>query len=160
MKDKLEQYIKANIEEFEQELPLGHKERFNDMLVANNKKKYISMLRIFGSIAALLIISLTVLDNFNFSDLFLKFKYERKIELAKKEIIKLSLNGTAELQAFALSTVNIISSDNIPLIDLLPRELSTKQKDEILKDYYNKKINGLREVKTYVINELNTINNL
>lgn len=55
-------------------------------------------------------------------------------------------NGVSE----HFNTLENITSEYIPLLDALPAELSEREKAKILKEYYNRRVAGVMELRKYV----------
>ncbi len=61
----------------------------------------------------------------------------------------------SELQAkYVASVVENITRENVPIIDLLPKELSEERKIHIINDYSNRQIDALLAYKTKLENNL------
>ncbi len=55
-------------------------------------------------------------------------------------------NGVSE----HFNTLECITSEHIPLLEVLPEELSDREKAEILKEYYNRRVASVVELRKYV----------
>lgn len=160
--DGLDAFISQNRESFEEELPLGHLERFNKRMVSKNgdQSKIRRFVFSFSAVAAAVIlgvIAFTQIRNSNTAqdENYEYVYYKAQIESVKDEIFNESSQIGGAVETEAKGTVYSIMNESIPLEQLLPQELTKAQKDTILKKYYQKKLKGLNQYKSIVSQELN-----
>ena len=140
--NELDIFIMHNRDSFEEELPLGHLERFNRRIALknSNKSKVRRFTISFSAVAAAVILGVIAFT---------------QIESVKDEIFNESSQIGGAIETEAKGTVYSIMNESIPLEQLLPEELTKAQKDTILKKYYKKKLKGLNQYKSIVSQELN-----
>lgn len=160
--DELDIFIMHNRDSFEEELPLGHLERFNKRMASKNgdQSKIRHFVFSFSAVAAAVIlgvIAFTQIRNSNITqdENYEYMYYKAQIESVKDEIFNESSQIGGAVETEAKGTVYSIMNESIPLEQLLPQELTKAQKDTILKKYYQKKLKGLNQYKSIVSQELN-----
>ena len=160
--NELDIFIMHNRDSFEEELPLGHLERFNRRIALknSNKSKVRRFTISFSAVAAAVIlgvIAFTQIESNNTAqDENYEFMYYKaQIESVKDEIFNESSQIGGAIETEAKGTVYSIMNESIPLEQLLPEELTKAQKDTILKKYYKKKLKGLNQYKSIVSQERN-----
>lgn len=158
--DEIELFISQNREAFDEELPLGHRERFNRRLgQESHRTKTTGYITIFSAAAAAIVLGVLALTQLNIfgnsqSEEYEYQIYKAQMETVKEEIFKESAQMGGATETEAKGTVYSIMNESIPLEQLLPDELTKAQKDTILKKYYQKKLNGLNQYRSIVSQEL------
>lgn len=154
--DRLKEIIDMNRDMFESEdLPEGFDERFQKRLSEAYIKKESDQRRrnrIRLSVSAVASIAAGLLLYFGvifFSDVYrqreldsLYKSFASEIELLKGEMIDIAGENN-----YIDRTLEIITSDAIPLDQLLPNEISQQKRVEILKEYYNQKLQAVKQMK-------------
>lgn len=160
--DGLDTFISQNRDLFDEELPLGHLERFNRRIALKNsyKSKVRRFAISFSAVAAAVILGVIAFTQIRNSDTAEDENYEfmyykAQIESVKNEIFNESSQIGGAVETEAKGTIYSIMNESIPLEQLLPEELTKAQKDTILKKYYQKKLKGLNQYKSIVSQELN-----
>ncbi|MEF9931057.1 MAG: hypothetical protein RSC28_07930 [Bacteroidales bacterium] len=161
----LEKYIKENSGLFNSgNLPEGHKERFMAKLKTpkhNNvlTLKYSTIIGMCASVAAILIVTF-VLGDFskqnekqNISVINANI-YEQEMQHEKTDVIKLAKQMDTNVEEQALTMLDNITFEAIPLSEQLPNELSIEQKAKILKEYYKQKTEGIKKIKIFLAQEI------
>jgi len=156
--DGLDAFILQNRESFEEELPLGHIERFSKKVALNSGKtdKVRRLILSVSAIAAVAIIGLIAFTQINRAqnEDYEFLYYKAQMESVKNKILNESVQIGGATETEVRGTVYSIMNEAIPLEQLLPDELTKAQKDTILKKYYQKKLNGLNQYRSIVSQEL------
>ncbi len=156
--DELDTFILQNRGSFEEELPLGHTERFNKKVALNSSKtpkvrRFILSVSAIAAIAIIGVIAFTQINSTHNEDYEFLY-YKAQIESVKDKILNESVQIGGATETEVKGTVYSIMNEAIPLEQLLPDELTKAQKDTILKKYYQKKLNGLNQYRSIVSQEL------
>lgn len=156
--DPLKKYITENKDRFEGELPEGHRERFLEKLdrcrqaqPAGTPAKWSPLKqigRIAASIAAVFVLA------FFIGNFFQVASYRSKLEEMKNQILRLSQRAAPEMQEYTINTLENILFEPVPLQKQLPEELSSREKEKILKEYYNQKMQGVKKLKIFLAQKI------
>ena len=158
----MEKYINDNLELLDSyEMPQGHKERFMVRLAAQepqetvaasperrkisfwNRRRIISA----ASVAAVVAIGLITALNPAVQEKIYAFqihKSAQQIYIVETQIMQM----LGEDEQYMINNLKTITEEAIPLADILPAELSPKQRAEILIQYYKAKTASLKKFKT------------
>lgn len=159
--DKMEKYITAHRHEFDADvLPAGSRERFmatvqaNGVVQAQKRRKRARALSLsFAGLAAACAAVMTVL--FSQPDLSRELERQhRRLAVKESEIMILADKEFPQDKELIVSTIRAILIEAIPLEDQLPDEISVKERNEILKSYYNRKYAALENLMTQYIETL------
>ena len=143
--DRLRTYIKENRSEFDSvTLPHGSKERF----MAKTKKRGQVWFRFTAISAAAAVIAAVVMtmqtnEHYNVSRMI------SRMTDCELEIMTMEENIFPDDIETVSNTVRSITFEAIPLSSLLPDELSSQERIDILAEYYGQKIEALERVKSY-----------
>ena len=157
--ENLEKYINDNLEQLgSYEMPQGHKERFMARLAAQepqeavperkkitfwNRRRIISA----ASVAAVVAIGLITALNPAVQEKIYAYqihKSAQQIYIEETQIMQM----LGENEQYMINNLKTITEEAIPLADILPAELSPKQRAEILIQYYKAKTASLKKFKT------------
>ena len=168
--DNLEKYISTNPEQFDiAELPEGHLERFEKRLDAAfaeaaaqphaasqtasvRRPVWASTARISAIVAAAAVIAIFIISPARLGGRHwfsgtgndpqrICAAYFDKVSSMYDDIYKAHPDGSLETAAAS------VAEEAVPLVDLLPDELSEKEKAAILKEYYGNLLDGLNEIR-------------
>ena len=76
--------------------------------------------------------------------------YMQQVKNYGNTLINSSSNASDATQAQVKSVVSALTEDAIPMSEQIPSELSKDEQLKILKDYYNQKMAGLKNVKVFI----------
>lgn len=161
----LEKFVRENREWFDEQEPVeGHRERFLKKLESevNNdaKKRKREMIILSASSAAAVLIAGIILFGHGVfrsqEDEFEKIHIEYLEEVRKygEEIEDLSYLINGERDGYGMFFLNISEDEPIPFLAQLPDELDRSEKALLLKEYYNQKLNGLKQMKLLMSEQL------
>lgn len=148
--DRLEQYIKDNIDSFDSELPpSGSRERFMALLEQENSSMKVRSFPwkwavIAVSAAAVLVAVLTGLP---FSGIDNEIE-ESILAMNRKEAAAIMLveEKFPEQRESLMNSIRSITAEAIPFTELLPDELGEDERVRIVKEYYGRKTQALDEL--------------
>jgi len=114
-----------------------------------------SIMMIFG--ANLLIKTMSV-KNESFSKTVAVMEDPQDIYNAYMDVVRESYEYLSSLTAYApdngvsehFNTLESITSEYTPLMEVLPDEMSEQEKAEVLKEYYNRRVESVIELRKYV----------
>ncbi len=168
-RDNLEDIIFRNRELLDEgSMPAGHKERFLARLKEKEAKKSLwkriidwssnlytgrgLSLSIAGGLCAVAIAFLLIKDpSVTDSTRRMENRYMLEMEKYAEELADQILQmGEFDREDVKYSIESIVASDTIPLNLQLPKEMSKKEKQKIIKEYYERKMEGLKKVKTFI----------
>ncbi len=152
----LEQYIKDNREAFDSgELPHGSKERFMKKLERDSRRRrYMTFAAVAGIAASLLAVFFIGQPQSGIRQgASGTKKYVAALHSLNEEITEMSSVFDDRIAAEFLKTAKDILDEGTAFESQLPEELSDSEKEEILKEYYEKQANGLRRIKEYIAME-------
>lgn len=163
--DSLKKYITENKDRFEGELPEGHRERFLEKLdrcrqaqSAGTPTKWTPLKqvgRIAASIAAVFVLAFFIGNFFQKESLSsTAASYRSKLEEMKNQILRLSQRAAPEMQEYTINTLENILFESVPLQEQLPEELSSREKEKILEEYYNQKMQGVKKLKIFLAQKI------
>ena len=81
-------------------------------------------------------------------------RQHRRLAVKESEIMILADKEFPQDKELIVSTIRAILIEAIPLEDQLPDEISVKERNEILKSYYNRKYAALENLMTQYIETL------
>lgn len=146
---KIEQYIQENKTLFnEGSLPEGHQQRFLEKLQAAEQKQVrlrrsVKLVRTLLSAAAVVALALLIPRALPFAQ-----KDYMALMLEEEEAVIQLLSQSDPFTRQQMSTaLESITFEAIPLQELLPEELPSKQQQKILQAYYKQKVEGIQELK-------------
>ena len=152
--ENLEQYVKENLEQMSScEMPQRHKERFMAKLAAqeathHQKITFWNRRRIHSaaSVAAVVAIGLITALNPSVQEKIYSYqvhKSAQQIYIEETEILQM----LGEDEQYMINNLKTITEEAVPLADILPAELTPKQRAEILTQYYKAKTASLKKFK-------------
>ena len=159
--DNLEKYINENLEQVNcYEMPQGHKERFIAKLEAQEaavmgpapqrqKTIFWNRRRILSSASAAAVVAIGIMTALNPAVQEKIYSYQvqksaQQIYIEETEIMQM----LGEDELYMINNLKSITEEAVPLADILPVELSPKQRAEILIQYYKAKTTSLKKFKT------------
>ena len=167
--ENLEKYINENLEQISScEMPQGHKERFMAKLAAqepaqeasaqgsatheaplqHRKITFWNRRRIFSAVsAAVVAIGLITALSPAVQEAICTYRVQKsaqQIYIVESEIMQM----LGEDEQYMINNLKTITEEAVPLADILPPELSPKQRADILIQYYKAKIASLKKFKT------------
>lgn len=155
--DSLRNFIDENRESFNtSELRSGHKERFLKRLKdqkTESHTKFIIMLqwaRMAVASVVVILMAIPIFVNQRFSQMESGEYFTQLLENQSDRIEKLANTLDPETQYNVKSTLRQLTEDPIPLVQQLPNSISRKVRREIVKGYYNNKLEGAERLETYV----------
>ena len=142
--DRLEQYIKDNLESFDSAIPsAGSRGRFIEAVEKENSgKRKVLWFSVAGSAAAAVAAILLTIGLSSTESIELKKNFNTLASL-EAQIIDLAERNYPEEHQSVISSIRSITSQAIPLEDQLPPELNAEERIEILKQYYGKQVEAL-----------------
>ena len=170
--DNLEKFIQDNRARFESGEPLeGHKERFLEMLEIETKSQIVKKsggikvrrrLYISLSSAAAVIIAGVIFFSLRSSDETAVYdtlyaEYMEEVSKYREEIEELSQQIYGERNIYDLTFASVSEDGPVPFLSQLPDELSPNEKARLLKDYYNQRLRGLKQMKLLISQSLKDI---
>lgn len=180
--ENLEKYINENLEQISScEIPQGHKERFMAKLAAqegvqetvqeaavqesaahgatphNRKITIWNRRRILSAVSAAAVVAIGLITAVNpaVQEKIWSYKIHRsaqQIYIEETEILQM----LGEDEQYMINNLKTITEEAVPLADILPQELSPKQRAEILIQYYKAKTASLKKFKTLYAMEVET----
>lgn len=153
MKD-IERYIQENREAFERyPLPSDSKERFMNALKREKRKRMMKTIVVTftTSVAASVVIIVSLMS----TDLTKVIRHQHRLLTAKEmEVISAIETNIPYETDHVVNDIRSIMSEAIPLEELLPDELSDREKIVIIKEYYGQKSSALEHLKNQYIKSL------
>jgi hypothetical protein len=147
--DRLEQYIKENINSFDAELPpSGSRARFMARLEAEKARNKVVRLRhvwMSAAVSAAAVVAALVAFSYSGADKDI----ERSIlamNSQEAQVIALVEKVCPQEMDVVMSSIRSITVEAIPITDQLPDELPEKERIRIIKDYYGRKIEALQDI--------------
>ncbi len=179
--DDLRNYIVENKELLEdEEIPQGDFERFEQRLSERRRIQFrrstigsrrtrpfwrVALIPAAAAIALVMIIRMTIIPILNNSPenqlsgaeactaAEAYTEYIENVADISRSIVLLTVDMTEHEAERVINVVENISRENVPLIDLLPAELSEERKIHIINDYSKKQIEALMAYKTRLTNK-------
>ena len=170
--EKLEKYINENLEQISScEMPQGHKERFKAKLAAQvqeareqavqeaaelerkaphrRKTAFWNRRRILSTASVAAVVAIGIITALNPAVQEKIYSYQvhksaQQIYIEESEIMQM----LGEDELYMINNLKSITEEAVPLADILPPELSPKQRAEILIQYYKTKTASLKKFKT------------
>jgi hypothetical protein len=156
-----------------EEIPAGHKARFNAKL-AERRKASVRNARFVVwsciSTAAVIAVALTLVINKGITDndsparpetavsnpaYGIYVDYMKKVENMTGQIADMGAT-LGESEYYILnSAIDNITSENVPLEEQLPEEMDPKERERVLNEYYGEKIEAVRTLVNYAKNSAN-----
>ena len=163
--DKLEELFEQNRTDMEEiQLPEGHRERFLQKLEA--KPSFIQRIKAWLSdntagrrsawaiAPALCILALVLLLGKSNPDASLRQMesgYVTNLQALGNQLLEEGGTlSTQDLEDLNYSISSIISDEDGLMALQLPENLSKKEKQQIIKEYYNQKMEGLKRIQTFI----------
>lgn len=148
--DRLEQYIKENIDRFDTELPpSGSRERFMTLLEQENSGGKVRKLPwkwvvLAASAAAVLVAVLTGLP---FSGVDAEIE-ESILAMSRKEAAAIMFveERFPDERESLMNSIRAITVEAIPFTELLPDEMNADERVRVIKEYYGRKTEALDEL--------------
>jgi hypothetical protein len=147
--DRLEQYIKENINSFDAELPpSGSRARFMARLEAEKARNKVVRFRhvwMSAAVSAAAVVAALVAFSYSGADKDI----ERSIlamNSQEAQVIALVEKVCPQEMDVVMSSIRSITFEAIPFTDQLPDELPEKERIRIIKDYYGRKIEALQDI--------------
>ncbi|MBQ6310818.1 MAG: hypothetical protein IJK74_04625 [Bacteroidales bacterium] len=164
-KDKLEElFEKSRMDMEDIQLPEGHRERFLKKLEA--KPSFIQRVKAWLSdntagrraawaiAPALCILALVLFlgkDNSEASLRQMESGYVTSLQALGNQLLEEGGNlSDPDLEDLSYSISSIISDEDGLMALQLPDNLSKKEKQKIIKEYYNQKMEGLKKIQTFI----------
>ena len=164
-KDKLEElFEKSRMDMEDIQLPEGHRERFLKKLDA--KPSFIQRVKAWLSdntagrraawaiAPALCILALVLFlgkDNSEASLRQMESGYVTSLQALGNQLLEEGGNlSDPDLEDLSYSISSIISDEDGLMALQLPDNLSKKEKQKIIKEYYNQKMEGLKKIQTFI----------
>ena len=159
--DNLEKYINENLEQVNSyEMPQGHKERFMAKLEAQEaavhgpapqrqKTIFWNRRRILSAASAAAVVAIGIMTALNpaVQEKIYSYQVQKSAQqIYIEETVIMQMLGEDEL--YMINNLKSITEEAVPLADILPVELSPKQRAEILIQYYKAKTASLKKFKT------------
>lgn len=155
--DSLRNFIDENRESFNTSvLRSGHKERFLKRLKdqkTESHTKFIIMpqwARMAVASVVVILMAIPIFVNQRFAQMESGEYFTQLLENQSDRIEKLANTLDPETQYNVKSTLRQLTEDPIPLVQQLPNSISRKERREIVKGYYNNKLEGAERLETYV----------
>lgn len=148
--DRLEQYIKDNAGRFDTGLPpSGSRERFMAALEKERKSQKVRRLSWFWTSAAVAAVAAVVAVVAGLSFTGVDREIERSMSamsMQEAQLIAMVEDTCPHEMDVVISSIRSITAEAIPLPDLLPEELPAKERTRIIKEYYGRKTEALRNL--------------
>lgn len=159
--ENLEKYINENLEQISScEMPQGHKERFMAKLAAQEPQKTVAASperrkisfwnrrRIISAASAAAVVAIGLITALNPAVQEKIYSYQvhksaQQIYIEETEILQM----LGEDEHYMINNLKTITEEAVPLADILPAELTPKQRAEILTQYYKAKTASLKKFK-------------
>ncbi|MBQ3383400.1 MAG: hypothetical protein IJG54_08770 [Bacteroidales bacterium] len=146
------------------EMPLGHQERFLEKLEGRNTGLWHRIAAWFNdqstgkkaawilspAICAIAIVLLMAKTSPEDSLARMEQRYRLSLMEMGKELTEDSHSLSEGFKEDALYSISSITEDDEFLALQLPANLSKKEKQKIIKEYYNQKMEGLKKIKTFI----------
>ena len=147
----IEKYIRENIEEFDVAcVPEGSREIFMQKVKAEKRRSGLRTIVLgISSMAAAAAIAVSFVPDNLSADIE---NHHRRLAVKEMEIITALSETSPELIDEVMTTIRAVVSEAIPLEDQLPDEIGSKEKKEILREYYNCKYKALEQIFDQYIN--------
>ena len=164
--ENLEKYINDNLEQLDSyEMPQGHKERFMARMAAQEKSAqevtaqehapqrqkitFWNRRRIFSAVSAAAVVAIGLITALSpaVQGAICTYRVQKsaqQIYIVESEIMQM----LGEDEQYMINNLKTITEEAVPLADILPPELSPKQRADILIQYYKAKIASLKKFKT------------
>ena len=163
--DKLEELFEQNRMDLEErQLPEGHRERFLEKLQA--KPSFIQKVKAWLSdntagrraawaiAPALCILALVLFLGKGNSEASLRQMesgYVTSLQALGNQLLEKGGNlSDTDLEDLSYSISSIISDEDGLMALQLPENLSKKEKQKIIREYYNQKMEGLKKIQTFI----------
>jgi len=159
--DNLKQLIESNRDIFEnEELPVGHKERFINKI---NRRKVVKrdFLRITLYLCAASVIAFLILTPFILKDNSEIgcpdgiADYKSVLKSRSSEIYLMADRLDSHNKDIVINTLDELVSEAVPFEDQLPMELDKTTRSQLSQQYYCPKIEGVEKLRGYVAQLLN-----
>lgn len=155
--DNLRNFINENRESFNNsELRSGHKERFMKRLKDNEAKPVTHFIfmpqwaRLAVASAVVLLMAVPIFVNHRYSQMESGEYFAQILESQSDRIEKLADELDPETQYNVKSTLRQLTDEATPLVQQLPSTISRRERREIVKGYYNNKLDGAERLEIYV----------
>lgn len=155
--DSLRNFINENRDSFNNsELRSGHKERFLKRLKGQKTESHTQFIiipqwaRMAVASAVVILMAIPIFVNQRFSQMESGEYFAQILENQSDRIEKLANTLDPETQYNVKSTLRQLTEDPIPLVQQLPNSISRKERREIVKGYYNNKLEGAERLESYV----------
>ncbi|HBZ26387.1 MAG TPA: hypothetical protein DEO54_09185 [Rikenellaceae bacterium] len=159
--DNLKQLIENNREIFEnEELPVGHKERFLKRVLAD-KVVVRDYLRVALYLCAASVVAFLILTPFILKDSVENgcpdglADYKSVLKSRSSEVYLMADRLDSYNKDIVINTLDELVNEAIPFEDQLPMELDKITKSQLSQQYYCPKINGVEKLRGYVSQLLN-----
>ena len=166
-KDKLEELFEQNRMETEEiQMPQGHKERFMQKLENQAKPSLIQRIGNWLSDStagkkaawvlspALCVLALVLFLGKNSPDSSIRLmenNYVNSLQALGNQLLEDGANlSSEELDDLSYSISSILSDEDGLMALQLPENLTKKEKQQIIKEYYNRKMEGLKKIQTFM----------
>lgn len=140
-----------------QPLPEGHELRFEAKMRRHSRRRLISYAASFVSVAAAVVVAVLLFtrkdDEMIEKDFFAGVErnpasiYDSFLKQVKKEYTRmasLSHDSSSDWE----DTFRMVTSENIPMVELLPEDMPEQQKADILADYYQTLLESMFQADT------------
>ena len=160
--DDLKKYINEHRDEFDSvplpsmSLPSGSKERFMAKVRRRNKVKRLGRICCAAISSAAALLAVVAILKYETDESLNVARMMQKMTDCEVEILSMvEMHNPYDVED-ASSAIREITDEAVPLADLLPEELPSKERVRILKEYYGQKIEALERVRLayLVVNEL------
>ena len=165
--DKLEKLFEQNRMDMEDiRMPEGHRERFLQKLEAQTRPSFLQRIQIWLSdntagrraawalVPALCIVALVLFlgkGNSESSLRQIESGYMTSLQSLGNQLLEEGGALSAQdLEDLNYSISSIISDEDGLMALQLPENLSKKEKQQIIKEYYNQKMEGLKKIQTFI----------
>lgn len=165
--DKLEKLFEQNRMDMEDiRMPEGHRERFLQKLEAQTRPSFLQRIQIWLSdntagrraawavVPALCIVALGLFlgkGNSESSLRQIESGYMTSLQSLGNQLLEEGGALSAQdLEDLNYSISSIISDEDGLMALQLPENLSKKEKQQIIKEYYNQKMEGLKKIQTFI----------
>lgn len=142
---ELEKYIKDNLESYDcEDVPAGSKERFMRKVETSRKTRRLIVNLTIPAAAAIAFLIYT-------SSPSVLEKELKNLARQESEVISLVNMEHPEEIDDVINTLHAITYEATPIEELLPESLSQKEKDEIIKNYYQEKSKAIEKVMEHYL---------
>lgn len=166
-KDKLEELFKQNIMDMEDiPMPEGHRERFLEKLQAQTRPSFLQKIKdwlgdntagrkaAWAIAPALCILALVLFLGKGNSDASLRQMengYITNLQALGNQLLEEGESlSEQDLEDLNYSISSILTDEDGLMALQLPENLSKKEKQRIIKEYYNQKMEGLKKIQTFI----------